>query len=354
MNRINRFKKILEEKRVKNFLVSSPVNIYYLTGFTPTTEAYLLYTEKNGFELHVTGIDYLEARNFERDFTVVKTPIELTISDYMKKRFEKINGNIFLEYSHLSHSLFNKFFNSNNNVKCENGDEIITSMREVKDADEIDKITKAIKITEKGILTARENILEGKTELEIAADTEYEMRRRGAEWFAFESLIVAGLRSANPHAKSIMNKLNKKDLVIVDIGCKYEGYCADITRTFTVGEADSRQKEIYNLVREAQEYAIEKIQAGVKASFIDLTAREFLKEKNYDQYFIHTLGHGLGLEIHEAPSISFRNNSNIKAGNVITIEPGVYIPGWGGIRIEDVIVVEEKGARVLTSLPKAI
>ncbi|WEU40632.1 MAG: aminopeptidase P family protein [Candidatus Odinarchaeum yellowstonii] len=353
MNRVSRFKKIIEEKAIKKFLVSSPVNIYYLTGFQPTTEAYLLYTEQDGFELHVTSIDYLEAKNFERDFTVVKTPIELTISDHMKNRLEKINGNIFIEYSHLTYSLFNKFFNTGN-VKCENGDEIIISMREVKDLDEIEKITKAIKITEKGVLTAQQNILEGKTELELAAETEYEMRRNGAEWFSFESLIVAGVRSANPHAKSTLNKLNKKDLVIVDIGCRYEGYCADITRTFTVGEADKRQKEIYDLVREAQEHAIEKIEPGVKASFIDLTAREYLKEKNYDQYFIHTLGHGIGLEIHEAPPISFRNNSNIKQGNVFTIEPGVYIPGWGGIRIEDIILVGEKKAKVLTNLPKVI
>ncbi len=353
MNRISRFKRIIEEKGIKNFLVSSPISIYYLTGFPPTTEAYLLYTENDGFELHVTEIDYLEAKNFEKNFTVIKSPLELTISDHMKRRLEKIKEEIFLEYSHLSHFLFNKFFNYNN-VKCENGDGLITSMREVKDASEIEKITKAVKITEKGILTAQKNICEGKAELEIAAETEYEMRRNGAEWFAFESLIVAGVRSANPHAKSTMNKLNKGDLVIVDIGCRYEGYCADITRTFTVGEADTRQRELYNLVREAQEHAIEKIKPGVKASYIDLTAREYLREKGYDKYFIHTLGHGLGLETHEAPSISFRNNSDIKQGSVVTIEPGVYIPGWGGIRIEDIIVVDEGKPRVLTNLPKAI
>lgn len=353
MNRIKRFKKIIEEKDIKNFLVSSPVNIYYLTGFQSTTEAYLLYTEQDGFELYVTGIDYLEAKNFEKDFAVVRTPIELTISDHMKKILEKINSNILVEYNHLTYSLFNKFFNTSN-VKCESGDEIILSMREVKDAEELEKITKAVKITEKGVLTAQKNILEGKTEVEIAAETEYEMRRSGAEWFAFESLIVAGVRGANPHAKSTLNKLNKKDLVIVDIGCRYEGYCADITRTFTVGEADKRQKEIYDLVKEAQERAIEKIQPGVKASLIDLTARDYLKEKKYDQYFIHTLGHGLGLEIHESPSISFRNNSSIKQGSVFTIEPGVYIPGWGGIRIEDIVLVEEKKAKILTNLPKVI
>ena len=354
MNRINKFKKIIEEKKINNFLINSPNNIYYITGFNPTTEAYLLYTKNCGFELHVTEIDYQEARDFEKNCTVIKTPIELTISDHMKKRLETLEGKVYLEYTYLNYALFNKFFVSNKKVNFSNGDDLITSMREVKDRGELEKITKAIKITEKAVTAAQINIRQGKTELEIAAEAEYEMRRNGADWFAFESLIIAGSRTANPHAKSTVNKLNKGDTVIVDIGCKYEGYCADITRTFTVGEANNRQREIYGLVKEAQELALEKVKPGVEASFIDLTAREFLKEKGYDKYFIHTLGHGLGLDIHEAPSISFRNHEKIKQGNVITIEPGIYIPGWGGVRIEDVVVVEGEGARILSNLPKAI
>lgn len=354
MNRINKLKRIIRDQDIDYFLINSPNNIYYITGFYPTTEAYLLYSRDGGFILYVTDIDYQDSKNREDSFTVDKTPLELTISDYVKSKLENIRGKVHLEYTFLTHFYFNKFFAGNKELEFFSGDKIISDMRQVKDRNELELIYKSISITERGIMTAYNAINEGKTEIELAAEAEYAMRRSGAEGFAFDSLIVSGKRTSWPHAKSTENSLRKGDLVIVDLGCKYKGYCSDMTRTFTVGEADDTQKKIYGLVKKAQELAVEEIRAGVQADTVDLTARNFFREEGYGEYFIHSLGHGVGLDVHEAPSISFRNHDAVKEGNVFTVEPGLYIPGWGGIRIEDMIIVEKRGARLITNLPKMI
>lgn len=201
MSRLKKLSIKLEEKNVDNFLVSSSKNIYYLTGFYPTTDSYLLYT-KGDFILFTTSIDYQLANETIKEIKVQETPLEKSIEQTVAEEIKKLEGNLYFEFSKLTHDLYTRFFKNKKNLQLLNGDEIINSLRIIKETSEIELIKKAVAIGETGLKTAYESIKEGKSEIEVAAEAEYKMRKMGAEGFAFDTIIISGERTSQPHAKT--------------------------------------------------------------------------------------------------------------------------------------------------------
>jgi Xaa-Pro aminopeptidase len=191
------------------------------------------------------------------------------------------------------------------------------------------------------------SVNEGQTELAVAGLIKQQLKKYGARP-SFRIIVASGRRSALPHGRATSRKMKKSELVVIDFGAVYNKYCSDVTRTFVVGKPAARQKNIINIVNKAQALAIGAVRAGVKCSEVDRAAREYIKQQGFGNYFIHSTGHGIGQKVHQAPKISRRNNRRLKAGQVITIEPGIYIKGWGGIRIEDMFEVTKTGCKNLT------
>ena len=231
---------------------------------------------------------------------------------------------------------------------------LIEDIRAVKDEVEIENLREAISIGDKAFDHILNYAKPGMTEIEVAWEMEKFMRNQGAEKMAWDPFIVAsGVNSSMPHWGAGTRKIKKNDMVLVDYGCVYEGYHSDITRVFLVGKPSEEQKRIYDLVLEAQKLGQSLIKEGKIGAQIDRKVRQYL-EKQTENFYRHSLGHGVGLEVHELPRLSIHSKNKLEKGNVVTVEPGVYIPGWGGVRLEDIVLVKENGVEVLTKAPKDI
>lgn len=224
----------------------------------------------------------------------------------------------------------------------------------VKDADEIESIKEAVRITDEVFEQILGVIREGVRENEVAAEIAYRHRRLGAEADAFEPIVASGIRGALPHARASAKAIHKGDMVTLDLGCRVRGYHSDLTRTVSVGPPSDELKRVYQVVRDAQEKALGSAKSGMKAKSLDAVARKHIAAQGLGKYFSHSLGHGLGLEVHELPRVSKLSTDTLETGNVITVEPGVYIPGVGGVRIEDDVLIENGSCRVLNSSTKEL
>ncbi|QYK56575.1 MAG: aminopeptidase P family protein [Fimbriimonadaceae bacterium] len=231
--------------------------------------------------------------------------------------------------------------------------DVLKPLRMVKTEDEVAKIRRAIGLTEACINHVRRAIQPGVTEFDLGLEIEFYFRKNGAE-VGFSPIVASGPNSARPHAHPSDRKIEKGDFVTLDLGCRLEGYCSDITRTFVVGEASDRHREVYDQVLLALERSTQALLPGRQAKDVDGVAREVLKEKGLDGYFGHGLGHGLGRAVHDLGQLGPRSEDEIEAGQVWTVEPGVYIEGFGGVRIEDDVLVTPNGPEVLTSYPKEL
>lgn len=232
--------------------------------------------------------------------------------------------------------------------------DICLKHRQVKTEAEVAKIRKAQSITDAAFSHILGFINEGRTELEVAAELEYFMRSHGASGLAFETIAVSGKNSSLPHGVPTEAKLTMNSFFTMDYGAKYSGYCSDMTRTVVLGKADEEMKRIYNTVLTAQSEAMKYIRAGVSGKEADKVARDVITDAGYGQYFGHSLGHSLGLEIHELPSASPKSDAILVAGNIVTVEPGIYIPGKYGVRIENMVLVTENGCENLTDSDRSL
>jgi Xaa-Pro aminopeptidase len=230
----------------------------------------------------------------------------------------------------------------------------IEELRAVKSPDEIERIRRSVKTNSQAFEQAVARVKPGMSESDLAAELEYRMRRLGAEKPSFETIVAGGARSAWPHAQPTASRLKPGDLTIVDMGAMQDGYASDMTRMLFLGAPAAKVKRAYRAVLEAQLAAIDAVRPGVKAAAVDAAARDVLKGYDLDRAFVHSTGHGLGLEIHEPPRIGRRSKAKLRAGMAITIEPGVYLEGFGGIRIEDTVIVTETGCQVLTPTSKEL
>lgn len=233
-------------------------------------------------------------------------------------------------------------------------DRITGRMRIVKTADEVEKIIKAQRITEQAFEDTLSKLSAGMTERDVALDLEYRMRKLGADGISFDLIVISGEKTSMPHGTPDKKQICKGDFVTFDIGATFEGYHSDMTRTVVMGEASEKQKFVYQTVLEAQLRGLQKVKAGVSCGEVDEAARSYIYQAGFEGKFGHSTGHGVGLEIHEAPSVSPKNDKILKSGMVITVEPGIYLEGEFGVRIEDMVVVTSDGCMNLTNFPKEL
>jgi Xaa-Pro aminopeptidase len=231
---------------------------------------------------------------------------------------------------------------------------LVEELASVKSEHEIGKIVEAVKLTDSVFKSILKMIKPGVREEEVAAEIGYQHRMLGAEGDAFEPIVASGARGALPHARASSKKIRKGEMVTIDMGCRLQGYHSDLTRTVAVGKPSSEMRRIYAVVHEAQQRAIDAAAAGLPCRSLDAVARGVIKRWRYGKYFSHSLGHGLGLQVHERPRLSVLSRDVLQEGNVVTIEPGVYVPGVGGVRIEDDVVIRRDGCEVLNTSPKEL
>lgn len=350
---------IRNDLQVDSALILSPINIYYYTGFhsDPHERFFVLFvnakTEKTS--LFLPSLDEDAARELAK----VDELISITDTENGYEKFVQISGqsiaSFAFEKSYVTVAQYEQFAKHYPNAQFKNIESFINSERLKKSPEEIEYVKKAVHITERGLVNTLEKIQEGMTELQIKAELEYQLMLLGPAGIAFETLVLSGENSALPHGVSGNRKIQRGDFLLFDFGVTVNGYHSDLTRTFIVGEGSQEQIDIYNTVCRANELAIESVKAGEPLKVIDLAARNYITRKHYGEYFTHRIGHGLGLEVHESPSIHKENEDKIEAGLLFTIEPGIYIPTVGGVRIEDNIYVNDDGeVEVLSSFRKAL
>jgi Xaa-Pro aminopeptidase len=228
----------------------------------------------------------------------------------------------------------------------------LNNLRIIKDAEELSLISRAAEIASESLLGILDKVRPGTSERDIAFELEFAMLKAGADDKAFDFIVASGERGALPHGKASEKKINAGELVTIDFGAVYKGYNSDETVTIAVGEPDSRQREIYRIVKDAHDLALETLRPGITCKELDAKARGQIEGKGLGSYFGHGLGHGVGIDIHEKPVISFRSEAVVEEGMVFTIEPGIYLPGWGGVRIEDTVCITGDGCRVMTKVCK--
>ncbi|HEX6535063.1 MAG TPA: Xaa-Pro peptidase family protein [Gemmatimonadaceae bacterium] len=232
--------------------------------------------------------------------------------------------------------------------------DLVERLRERKDADEVERIAAAAAVAERALARAVEQVRTGMTELDIAGALERALREEGSVGFPFETIVAAGERAALPHARASARPVSPGDFLLIDFGAIVDGYCSDVTRTFVVGRATAEQREAHDVVRAANERAASLVRAGMRGRDADALARRYIEERGWGEAFGHSLGHGIGLEVHEAPRLATTAEAQLPADAVVTIEPGVYRAGWGGVRIEDDVVLAPEGPRVLTTFPREL
>jgi Xaa-Pro dipeptidase len=334
---------------VANFLILGNTNITYFTGFNGATALLIPKDDQN--TLYVSGTNFEQAKHEVKEAKIEQLKRGENLFQKISQDTKSApNAKLAVDCITIENWRVLAKAVDNENSLLPAGS-IIKNLRAVKTPEEIEFIRKACQIADNGITTAYETIQPGVTEQEVAAEVEYTMRKAGSTGTAFDTIITSGANCAFPHGTCKSRIIENSDLVVVDLGATVDGYRSDITRTFTAGKVSSKQQEIYGTVKAAQDLAFKAVKAGVKASEVDATARGIIGRAGFGDCFVHNLGHGVGLDIHEAPTLSPDSKDVLEAGNVVTDEPGVYIVGFGGIRIEDTVLVTEGGAEKLTNAP---
>lgn len=351
ISRIERIHQFMEEHELDGLLIDSRENRFYLSGFTGTAGRILFTLEKDYF---ITDFRYTEQADEQTkgyEIVEVNQQQEEKLAELVKSCGVKLLG---FEAKEVSYELFKKYSSALNGVDLIPVGDELNSLRMVKDSTEVDKIKKAIEITDLAFEHICNFIKTGITEREVALDLEFFMKKKGAEKNSFDFIVASGTRSSLPHGVATDKVLEKGDFVTMDFGTYYQGYCSDMTRTVVIGEPTEKQQEIYNIVLQAQLKVIEEIKVGMTCKDVDAIARDFITEAGYGDNFGHSLGHGIGVEIHEAPRLSVVSEQILLSGMVVTDEPGIYIPDWGGVRIEDDLLITEDGCDVLNNSPKEL
>jgi Xaa-Pro aminopeptidase len=333
-------------------LVTHLTNLRYLTGFTGTNGLGVagpaLRVFVSDFRYVTQAADEVDGWDFHRGSRELLDSVEPVLPE----------GPIRLgfEDAHLSvrrHAALRELLPER--VDLVPAGELIEGMRQVKDAEEVERIATAAGLADDALEDLLAEGLVGRSEREVALTLETSMRRRGADEPSFPSIVACGAHGARPHAEPRDVEIEPDSLVVIDWGARLDGYCSDGTRTVATGEAiGNEEREVYELVRHAQATALGRVAAGTEARAVDGAARELIDAAGHGEEFGHPLGHGVGLDVHEAPRLGARNEAPLAAGEIVTVEPGVYLPGRFGVRIEDLVAVTEEGAEVFSSLPKEL
>ena len=349
--RQKRVRKIVEQSGLDGLLFTSLENIRYLCGFTGSDGAFVLGRKESFF---LTDSRYWTQS--EEEVKGAKIVHYRKKTDGILSLFSELGlKRIGFESNWLPFSLYH-FLREKlpREVELVPLDHEIRNLRASKDDEEIAILRKAIDIASKAFEHILNMAKEGVIERDLAFEMEFFMKREGAEDLGFDIIIASGGRSALPHGKAAEKRIEKGDLVLIDFGSRFLGYHSDQTRTVVCGPPSPEQKKIYQIVKDAQERAIEKVRPGIPIREVDGAARDYIRECGYDEYFGHGTGHGIGLAVHEDPAVNRENNDLVQEGMVITVEPGIYLPNRGGVRIEDMVRATSTGREVLTYLPKEL
>ncbi len=351
--RLNRLKKILRREEKFPYFIPSLINITYLTGFQGSF-AYLVVDEDRSF--FISDSRYEEYARSMLPPSVVFVLQGNDFSETLKKVIRWTGKRkLFLEEHSLALSNYLLMKRDLRGIRLVPGGDMVNHLRMVKDEDEISSIRKAAEITDACIEHLMGIIKPGIIEWDIAVEIEYFYRKSGCSKASFDSIVASGKGSSMPHyTTSMVKRIERGDVLLLDMGCIYNGYNSDLTRTVFMTSIESEFENIYHTVREAQERALERIRPGVLTGSIDGAARDVISRAGYGKAFGHSLGHGLGLEVHELPAVKSKGDARLRKNMILTIEPGIYIPERGGVRIEDMVLVTSNGGEVLTTSSKDI
>lgn len=350
MNRLSNLQRILKEEKLDALLVTNPYNLRYISNFTGTTGLALITQEEAFF---VTDFRYTQqAADQAEGFEIIRNvgPIFAEVKKIVEKKSIDLLG---FEDAYVS---FRNYDELEDMLDCDlvPASGMIEELREVKDESEIAAIKKACEIADAGFQYILDYLKPGVSEIEIANRLDFYMRELGATGVSFDTIVASGYRSAMPHGVASHKLIEKGDFVTLDYGCYYNGYVSDMTRTVAVGEPKPQLKEIYQIVLEAQLKVNAEVKPGLSGIEVDSIARDLISSYGYGEHFGHSNGHGIGLEIHEGPNTSQKAPKRLVKGNVITNEPGIYLEGIGGVRIEDDLLITETGNEVLIHSPKEL
>lgn len=350
-SRLRSTQRFIEKEELDGFLLSNLINIRYLTGFTGSS-AILLILPKDA--IFFTDFRYKEQVKQEVKGCAIRIIKQSLLDDTARSPVMKGRKKVGFESRSLIFSDYSKLKGLLPGVELLPFDSVVEPLRMRKTASELRRIKKAVDIADSVFEKVLAILKPGVREIEIAAEIEHLFKFKGGSGPSFPTIVASGSRSALPHARSSKKRLKKGELVLFDLGTVYDGYCSDLSRTVVLGRATPKQKSIYSLVLSAQKRAIASMRRGMKLSTLDRKARDVIKEAGYGKNFGHSLGHGVGLNVHELPGVHSKSTERVSEGMVFTIEPGVYIPRWGGVRIEDMVAVTSDGCRVLTKSPKEL
>jgi Xaa-Pro aminopeptidase len=351
MQRKNLFRTRFLNSGIDGFLITDLINVRYLSGFTGSS-GFIVITNRDA--VFVTDFRYEEQAKAEvKDFEIrlqrgeKAGEIRKICKDYGIRRIGFEDHNVSFEFFHKMRRIGIK-------LKAVSGG--VESLRLIKSEEELSCIRSAVRRAESAFRKLKAYIKPGITEIRLALKFEEHLKKEGCKKLPFEVIVASGSRSSLPHATPSNKIVNKGDLIVFDWGGECDGYCSDMTRTVLMkgGRDTAKQEKLYRTVLEAQSRALKAVKAGVKASTVDGAARGYIKEQGYGERFGHGTGHGVGLAVHEKPSVSLKSREIIKEGMVFTIEPGIYLQGFGGVRIEDMIAVGKSGAERLTKLPRRL
>ena len=343
----------LTAAHVDGLLITSLPNVRYLTGFSGSSA--LLFVSQRDVVL-ITDFRY-QTQIAEEVGDLARITIEpQSLWTGLWQRLSELAYPevVGFESAHLLHRDFQRLLEAGARWQWRPTVDLVEGLRERKDAGELALIEAANGIATRALDRTLPQVRAGMTELEVAGVLEKALRDEGSEGFPFPSIVASGPRSALPHARSSTRRVESGDFLLLDFGAETRGYCADVTRTFVVGRAAPEQREVYEVVRAANAQAASKVRAGMTGRDADAIARDYIEHRGYGDLFGHSLGHGLGLEVHEAPRLARTADATLAEGAVVTIEPGIYRPGWGGVRIEDDVFLGADGPKILTSFPREL
>jgi Xaa-Pro aminopeptidase len=348
VTRGERLARLVAERELDQLFVSDLTNVRYLTGFTGTNGACLVGGEELVF---FTDFRYTERAKDEVSPEWERPDAERELVPQIVGR---MSGRVGFEDAKLSvRQLARLEAAAGEGVELVPAGDLVEQLRAIKEPEELKRIQAAAELTDGVYTWALERGLAGHTEADVARACEARLRELGAEP-SFPPIVAAGENGALPHAEPGEREIGSSELVVFDMGALLDGYCSDCTRTFATGELDDEAQEVYELVQRAQATALEAVRPGANGKEVDAVAREIISEAGHGDHFGHGLGHGVGLEVHEGPRLATTSEDELQEGNVVTVEPGVYLPGRLGVRIEDLVVVSGDGYRNLSGLPKEL
>jgi Xaa-Pro aminopeptidase len=356
-SRVPRLRRTFEDAGCEALLVTRLVNIRYLTGFTGSAALLLVLPDDL---LFVTDGRYRDQSALELEEAGVEARIQVGLTGAKQKEIvqEAAAGlaRLGLEAAAVTWAQQRKFdgdwFPDAELVATEG---LVEELRKVKDTGEVERMAAAAAIADEALARVRHRLAEGPTEQEFALELDFEMRRGGASGPSFETIVASGPNGAKPHHRPSNRRIERGELVVLDFGAIVDGYCSDMTRTLCVGQPSSvTATRMVEVVAESQRAGVEAVRAGAEGKAVDEACRSVIADAGWADAFLHSTGHGVGLEIHEDPRVASTSEDTLAAGHVVTVEPGVYLPEHGGVRIEDTVVVTEEGCTVLTNAPKEL